>query len=280
MDSMGWIQGSWHGVTDIESSTWLAWAAWAAIALGVIALVFTNHQIGRNRRLASEQTRPHVGMLMEPHAADWHVIELVVRNFGRTAAYDIRFSFASPPTVAEYENSTDGYAEVVELQLPRELPVLAPGQEWRMVWDSALDRGEIGGGIESRFTGKVLYYDRPEKPRGWRFWERERQPLETNVVLDWDALPPVQRIELMTTHDLAKREKQKLELLRSLLTYFHYASKETHADVFRTEIERINNAVAETQDRWRARQLDAPTDVGLRWGNSQNDLGKHRDEHV
>ena len=149
-----------------------------------------------------------------------------------------------------------------------------------MVWDSALDRAEIGGGIESRFTGSVTYYDRPDKPRGWRFWGRERQPLETNVVLDWDALPPVQRIELMTTHDLAKREKQKLELLRSLLTYFHYASKETRADVFRAEIERINNAVAETQDRWRARQLDAPTDVGLRWANSPDELGKHRGEQV
>ena len=96
-------------------------------------------------------------MLMEPHAADWHVIELVVRNFGQTAAYDIRFSFPNPPTVAEYENAADGYANIVELQLPRELPVLAPGQEWRMVWDSALDRAEIGNGIESRFTGSVIY---------------------------------------------------------------------------------------------------------------------------
>jgi hypothetical protein len=280
MDSMGWIQGSWHGITTVESSTWLAWAAWAAIALGIVALVFANHQLARSRRLTSEQTRPHVGMVMEPHAADWHVIELVVRNFGRTAAYDIRFSFADPPTVAEYENSSDGYAEVVELQLPRVLPVLAPGQEWRLVWDSALDRAEIGGGIESRFTGSVTYYDRPEKPRGWRFWERERRPLETEVVLDWDALPPVQRIELMTTHDLAKREKQKLELLRGLLTYFHYASKETRPDVFRAEIERINNAVRETQDRWRSRQLDAPTDVGVRWGDGESDLGKNRGQHV
>lgn len=277
---MGWIQGSWSGVNNVESSTWIAWAAWAAIALAVVTLVFTNHQISRNRRLAAEQARPHVGMLMEPHAADWHVIELVVKNFGRTAAYDIRFSFTNPPTVAEYENSTDGYADVTELQLPTELPVLAPGQEWRLVWDSALDRAEIGSGIESRFTGTVTYYDRPETPRGRRFWQRERQPLQTNVVLDWDALPPVQRIELMTTHDLAKREKQKLELLRSLLTYFHYASKETRSDVFRSEIERINNAVAETQDRWRARQLDEPTDVRLRWSNAEDDLGKHRDQHV
>jgi hypothetical protein len=277
---MGWIQDSWHGITNVGSSTWLAWAAWAAIALGVVALVFTNRQINRNRRSASEETRPHVAMLMEPHAADWHVIELVVRNFGRTAAYDIRFSFPNPPTVAEYENASDGYADVVELQLPRELPVLAPGQEWRMVWDSALDRAEIGTGIESRFTGTVIYYDRPDMPRGWRFWHRERRPMETSVVLDWDALPPVQRIELMTTHDLAKREKQKLELLRGLLTYFHYASKETRPDVFRSEIDRINGAVQETQDRWRTRQLDEPTDVSLRWGNAEKELGKHRGQHV
>ena len=56
---------------------------------------------------------------MEPHAADWHVIELVVRNFGQTPAYDISVSrLPNPPTVAEYENATDGYANIVELQLP------------------------------------------------------------------------------------------------------------------------------------------------------------------
>ncbi len=98
------------------------------------------------------------------------------------------------------------------------------------------------------------------------------------MVLDRDDLPPVQRIELMTTHDLAKREKQKLELLRGVLTYFHCASKETRPEVFRSEIERINGAVQETQDRWRTRQLDAPTDVSLRWGSAENDLGKHRSQ--
>ena len=47
---MGWIQDSWHGVTNVGSSTWIAWAAWAAIALAVVTLVFTNSQITRNRR--------------------------------------------------------------------------------------------------------------------------------------------------------------------------------------------------------------------------------------
>jgi hypothetical protein len=274
---MGWIQDRWRDLAEATAGTWLAWAVWALLLLVAVALIYANQQIRRSHRLRIEQTRPHVGMFMEPHAADWHVIELVVRNFGQTPAYDVQFTFEHPPTVAEYENATDGYADVVELQLPGQLTALAPGQEWRTVWDSALDRVELGENIESRFTGTVTYYDRAEKPPEWKIWRRERRPLATKVVLDWDTLPPVQRIELMTTHDLAKREKQKLELLRSLLTYFHYATKETHSDVFRSEIERINRAVEETRERWRTRQFDEPTDVSLRWGDAEAELSKSRD---
>jgi hypothetical protein len=275
---MGWIRDRWYELTGVESGTWLAWAAWAALALGAVALAYTHRQIQRNRALTIKQNRPHVDVFMEPHAADWHVIEFVVRNFGRTAAYDIRLSFPHPPTVAEYEEARDGYADVVELKLPRELATLAPGQEWRTVWDSARDRAELGEGIESRFTGAVTYYDRPDDPHRWTFWRRRRHPLETQVVLDWDALPPVQRIDLMTTHDLGKREKQKLELLRGLLTYFHYASKETRPDVIRSEIQRINAAATETQERWRTRRLAEPTDVSRRWSGIDNELGKKREQ--
>ncbi|MEZ0362599.1 hypothetical protein ACAG26_02685 [Mycobacterium sp. pUA109] len=256
------------------AGSWVAWAAWAALLLGVVALLYVHRQLQRNRRVTLEQTRPHVGMYMEPHAADWHVIELVVRNFGKTPAYDVQFAFPHPPSVAQYETAADGYADVVPLKLPREIPVLAPGQEWRTVWDSAIDRAELGDAIESHFAGAVTYYGSPERTRGL-FGKGGREQFESKVVLDWNDLPPVQRIELMTTHDLAKREKQKLELLRGVLTYFHYASKETRPDVFRSEIDRIQQAVKETQERWRSREHDEPTDVSLHWGDAEAELGKH-----
>jgi hypothetical protein len=258
----------WDELTNLGSGSWLTVAAWALVALGVIGLFYANRQLRKNRQLKSDQIRPQVAMFMEPHAADWHVIELVVRNFGQTAAHDVRFQFANPPTVAIYEDNVyDAQPDVAELDLPSELPFLAPGQEWRTVWDSAISREQLGGAILSRFDGTLTYFDypRPERDkRGSRFWNK-RQEFESKVCLDWATLQPVQRLELLTTHDLAKREKQKLELLRSVLTYFHYASKETRSDVFRAEIDRINRAAEETQDRWRTRQFDKTTELDFPW---------------
>ena len=99
---------------------------------------------------------------------------------------------------------------------------------------SALDRRQLGKSIESRFDGVVTYYDKPVGASG-RVKGR-RQQLRATAVLDWATLHPVERLELLTTHDLARKEKQKLELLRGLLTYFHYATRETREEVLREEI--------------------------------------------
>ena len=257
----GWLI-RWPGPVHVEPLTWLAVAIWVTLALGVFALAFTARQLRRAGRLRAERERPYVAVFLEPNAADWHLIELVVRNFGRTAAYDIEFGFDKPLTVAAYENAYGGYADVVPLTLPDRLASLAPGQEWRLVWDSARDRAQIGSQIESRFIGAATYYDRPETDRRWwQPWQRNRRPLRTEVVLDWDALPPTQRIELLTTHDLARQEKQKLELLRGVLAYFQYAAKETRPAVLRAEIDRMDRAAHEVQDRWRNHASADPEDT-------------------
>jgi hypothetical protein len=261
-----WIQDRLDDLTNLGSGGWLAIAAWAALALGVIVLLYANRQIKRSRALKTEQIRPQVTMYMEPHASDWHVIELVVKNFGSTAAHDIALEFINPPTVAAYEDvDYDGPPDVAELDLPSELTYLAPGQEWRTVWDSSISREELGGNIRSRFDGTLSYFDRPrperEKSRMWN----KRQEFETKVTLDWSTLQPASRLDLMTSHDLAKREKQKLELLRTVLTYFHYASKESRPEVFRAEIDRMNRMIKEVQDRTRTTQLDQTTELEFPW---------------
>ena len=238
----------------MSAGAWTAIAAWLAVVIAIAALIYAWRQYQRARDDAAELMQPNVAMFMEPSASDWHLVELVVKNFGRTPAYGIRFEFANPPTVAKYESAyEDPYVDVAELNLPSEIPYLAPTQEWRTVWDSALDRRELGEAIASRFHGAVIYYDQP-KGEGKR---QNRNQYRSTAVLDWGTLHPVERLQLLTTHDLARQEKQKLELLRNLLTYYHYAASESREEVLRTEINRVRAAADDLRDRYRS-QYDNP----------------------
>jgi hypothetical protein len=249
-----WLSDRAKDVAGMSAGAWTAVAAWLAVVVGIAALVYAWRQYQRARDDAAELMQPNVAMFMEPSASDWHLVELVVKNFGRTAAYGIRFEFANPPTVGKYESAyEDEYVDIAELNLPAEIPYLAPTQEWRIVWDSALDRRELGEAIGSRFHGALTYYDEP-KPDGNR---DSRNEFRSTAVLDWGTLHPVERLQLLTTHDLARQEKQKLELLRNLLTYYHYAANESREEVLRTEINRVRKAADDLRDRYRAQYNNA-----------------------
>jgi hypothetical protein len=243
-------------VANMSAGAWTALAAWLAVVALIAALIYVWRQYQRAQEQTAELTQPNVAMFMEPSASDWHLVELVVKNFGRTPAYGIRFEFANPPTVGKYESASydDRYVDITPLNLPAEIPYLAPTQEWRIVWDSALDRRELGEAIASRFDGAVTYYGQPKISRQGR---QIRRQYRSTAVLDWATLHPVERLELLTTHDLARQEKQKLELLRNLLTYFHYAAGESREEVLRTEINRVRSAADELRERYRA-QYNAP----------------------
>ncbi|BBZ18563.1 hypothetical protein [Mycolicibacterium gadium] len=233
-------------VTDVSAHGWIALAAWVAVMVLVAALIYAWRAYQRARAHAEELMQPNVAMFMEPAAHDWHLVELVVRNFGQTPAYGIRFEWAHPPTVGKYENVyEDRYVDIVPLNLPAEIPYLAPSQEFRIVWDSALDRRELGETIASRFDGAVTYSDQPTTKGS----KRAGRQFRSAAVLDWATLHPVERLELLTTHDLARQEKQKLELLRNLLTYYHYAASESREEVLRSEINRVRTAADKMRER-------------------------------
>jgi hypothetical protein len=245
-------------LADLSAGAWTALAAWLAVVVGIAALVYAWRQYQRAKEQTAELMQPNVAMFMEPSASDWHLVELVVKNFGKTPAYGIRFEFVNPPTVGRYESAYDGgYVDIAQLNLPAEIPYLAPTQEWRIVWDSALDRKELGEGIASRFHGAVTYYDEPTSSNKGK---KARKQLQSSAVLDWATLHPVERMELLTTHDLARQEKQKLELLRNLLTYYHYATSESREEVLRVEINRVRAAADELRERYRAEYHHEPAD--------------------
>ena len=231
-------------------------AAWLAVCVTIAALVYTWRQFHAAKHESEDLSQPNVAMYMEPSASDWHLVELVVKNFGQKPAYGIKFEFATPPTVPRYEGAdADNYVEIVPLKLPAEIPYLAPSQEWRTVWDSALDRKQLGESIGSRFAGAVTFYDQPNSSRQAKAktkGKRTRHQFRTPAVLDWATLHPVERLELLTNHDLARQEKQKLELLRGLLTYYHYATTESRQEALQAEINKINAAANAQRDRYRS----------------------------
>ena len=268
-----WLSDRAKDVAGMSAGAWTAIAAWLAVVVGIAALVYAWRQYQRARDDAAELMQPNVAMFMEPSASDWHLVELVVKNFGRTAAYGIQFKFANPPTVGKYETAyQDAYVDVAELNLPAEIPYLAPTQEWRTVWDSALDRRELGEAIGSRFHGAVTYYDAPSTDGD----RKGRKQFRSTAVLDWGTLQPVERLQLLTTHDLARQEKQKLELLRNLLTYYHYAANESREEVLRSEINRVRAAADDLRDRYRAQYNNAALQGSTA---PRNDTAEHNVAH-
>ena len=247
-----WFDDRADDVANVSSGAWTALAAWLALCVTIAALVYAWRQFQSARHQTEDISQPNVAMFMEPNATDWHLVELVVKNFGQKPAYGIKFEFATPPTVPRYESADpDNYVDIVPLKLPAEIPYLAPTQEWRTVWDSALDRKQLGESIGSRFAGAVTFYDRPNASRQGKT-KQKRHQFRTPAVLDWSTLHPVERLELLTSHDLARQEKQKLELLRGLLTYYHYATTESRHEALQSEINRINAAANEQRDRYRS----------------------------
>ena len=246
-----WFDERASDIANLSPGAWTAMAAWLAVVVTIAALVYAWRQFQSAKHETEDVSQPNVAMYMEPSASDWHLVELVVKNFGHKPAYGIQLEFASPPTVARYESAdADNYVDIVPLKLPAEIPYLAPSQEWRTVWDSALDRKQLGESIGSRFAGAVTFYGEPKSSRQAKT-KSKRHQFRTPAVLDWNTLHPVERLELLTKHDLARQEKQKLELLRGLLTYYHYATTESRHEALQAEINKINAAANEQRDRYR-----------------------------
>lgn len=150
---------------DIFGS-WTAqqWSSAASVATALIALaaaVIGLRQLREAQTLREQQEReasalrreraqPYVAVFMEPLAAvDRKFQELVIKNFGATAAFNIRVE-SEPTMVREWEG------EAQEVPLP-EIPTLAPGQEWRVLWDFFPARHAAG--LPDRHEVKVLFED-------------------------------------------------------------------------------------------------------------------------
>lgn len=120
---MDWI-ASLPGLLSAEE--WQAVGAMGTLAVAIAAAIFAGVQVLEAGRLRREQSRPYVVVYV--HRVAPTILDLVVKNFGTTAARDIVLHWDRPVTLR-----WDKAAEPIELF--DRLPLLVPGQEWRTVWD-------------------------------------------------------------------------------------------------------------------------------------------------
>jgi hypothetical protein len=159
---------------------WASLAQWLTAAIALAAAIFALRQVQEARRTRERQTQPNVVLFADVNSTDWHWVDVIIKNFGQTAAYNIRLEFDLWPTVMPWEHPLTGEI-VTKLRIPRDIPVLAPSQEWRTLWDAGEARlrakrdrevfeearGLIHPSFEKslpddvgmRFEGRVLFED-------------------------------------------------------------------------------------------------------------------------
>ena len=114
-------------VGGLSADDWQAIGAIGTFIVAIAAATFAWIQVKEAARLRREQSRPYVVLYLERTATS--IVDLVAKNFGTTAARDIRISWDRAPVIHWGKNAAE------PLELFDRLPLLVPGQEWRTVWD-------------------------------------------------------------------------------------------------------------------------------------------------
>ena len=171
------------GSLSAETITAIAAAVTAVVA--VSALILATKQLGEARSLRREQAQPYVVAFMESSEVSPHFVDLVIRNFGKTAAFDVQVK--PEPGLRR----SDGQGGVEDVHLFDRLPTLVPGQEWRTFWDYSPERTDLD--VPNRHELVVQFHG----AEGQRF-----KPL--NYVLDWTAYTNRRWVQQFGMHDAAK----------------------------------------------------------------------------
>ncbi|NKG19808.1 hypothetical protein [Paeniglutamicibacter terrestris] len=160
----------------------------AAIALGYAKSQITESKASRKQvdDIELKKAEPFVVAHMEQGAAAY-VQDFVIKNYGQTPAYDVVVK--SNPSLMRSASATGSEVELVAI--PKIIPYLAPGQEWRTLWDV----------VHSRVKNPALTeaHDVTVSFKG-----TDGTDLKSTAILDWGLMKSKRFLQIYGMHDLAK----------------------------------------------------------------------------
>jgi len=176
----------------MRADAWAALAQWLTVAVAGWALIYARGQVKEARDTRERVAQPEVVVFIDHHQIRRYV-DLVIKNFGQTTAYNIRITLP-PLEVARRDRATG--EPVSTLYVPENIAVLAPGQEWRTVWDSVVRREKFKGKLQNQYGGFVEFDDRVVGP-GKRSY---RNPIALDIKMFWNMIW-IERSESKTVKD-------------------------------------------------------------------------------
>lgn len=162
---------------NMSPVAWSALAEWCVVVLAVLAGVVAYQQLREARQLREGQAQPYVMLFAEATHNQLirsqqgepigfsTFVDLVVKNFGRTVAREVRIEFNPELRGTLFP----GQSDVVQVPILD----LAPGQDWHTMWDNTQQRSHRE--LPSVYTVRITFYD----SRGKSYVEESR--------LDWNA---------------------------------------------------------------------------------------------
>ncbi|MBB2944811.1 hypothetical protein FB565_004544 [Actinoplanes lutulentus] len=176
----------WDWIGGTNPDAWAAGAGWTTAAIALVASIAAFRQVREARTLREEQAQPYVVAFMEASQTSQHIVELVVKNFGTTVARNVQMD-CQPPL----KRTSSGKDATEEVRVFESLPVLVPGQEWRIFWDSGVSRKDAN--LPDRYEVTLRYQDSHDK----------NMP-PTQAILDWGFYKSRMWVETFGTHHAAK----------------------------------------------------------------------------
>ena len=165
----------------MHADAWAALAEWVTAVIAIGAGWFAYQQVTEARNTRERVAQPEVVVFLDHHQVRRYV-DFVIKNFGQTTAYNIRITLP-PLDVARYTNADTG-EEVRHLLRPDKIAVLAPGQEWRTVWDSVVRRENFKGQLTDQYGGHVEFDDKVDGPDKRTYCN----PIALDIRMFWNTM--------------------------------------------------------------------------------------------